>query len=167
MGDARAGWDAQSEIAVAASPERVWTIVSDFSQHPALAGSGEVLSVHMNGPLAGGTTFASDVRTGEVGSFSPRCIIEAVDEPVHLGWVSLFPLDAGETEDHQIEVHWTFDISPASGGAAVRHTVRIPPPKANADELASFFERTDRMTTVRAGMVRTLENVKAAAESTS
>ncbi|MGH9242889.1 MAG: hypothetical protein ACRD29_00915 [Acidimicrobiales bacterium] len=34
-------------------------------------------------------------------------------------------------------------------------------------ELASFFERTDRITTVRAGMEQTLKNVKAAAEFTS
>jgi hypothetical protein len=42
--------------------------------------------------------------------------------------------------------------------------VHIPPPKAGADELAEFFARTDRITTVRDGMGRMLANVKAAAE---
>lgn len=59
----------------------------------------------MNGPIAVGTTLESDVRTGEVGSFSPRCVIAALEERRRLGWVSLLPLDEGETEDHQIEVH--------------------------------------------------------------
>lgn len=78
--------------------------------------------------------------------------------------MSLFPLEEGETEDHQIEVHWTFDLEATPSGTRLAHTVRIPPPKLGADALAEFFERTDRITTVRTGMVRTLENIKAAAE---
>lgn len=158
------GWAADAAIDVAAQPKRIWAVVSDFSRHPVLAGSGEVLAVHMNGPLAVGTVFESEVRTGEVGSFSPRCVIEDVDEPRRLAWVSLFPLEPGETPDHQIEVHWSFEIAPTSGDSQVRHTVRIPSPKAGADDLASFFARTDRITTVRNGMLQTLLNVKAAAE---
>jgi len=159
------GWRAQAEIEIAAPAERVWGIVSDISRHPQLAGSGEVLAVRLHGPLAVGTTFDSDVRTGEVGSFSPRCVIEAVEAPRHLGWVSLFPLEEGETEDHQIEVHWAYDIDATPAGTRVVHRVHIPPPRAGADELADFFARTDRMTTVRRGMERTLDNIRAAAES--
>jgi len=121
----------------------------------------------MNGPLAVGATFDSEVRTGEVGSFAPRCVIETLEEQRCLGWVSLFPLDEGETEDHQIEVHWTFDLEATPAGTRLAHTVRIPRPKLGADELAGFFERTDRITTVRTGMVRTLENIKAAAQPRS
>lgn len=159
------GWYAEAAVEVAATPEQVWAVVSDFSRHPELAGSGEVLTVRLHGPLAVGTTFDSDVRTGEVGSFSPRCVIEAVEEPHRLAWVSLFPLEEGETKDHQIEVHWTYGLDPTPSGTRLSHTVRIPPPKAGADELAAFFARTDRITTVRQGMERTLANVKVAAES--
>lgn len=159
------GWDADVSIDVAAPPGRVWAVVSDFSRHPALAGSGEVLAVRMDGPLAVGTTFESDVRTGEVGSFSARCVVEEVDEPQRLAWISRPPLDPGETDDHQIEVHWSFDLTPTPGGTRVRHAVRIAAPTAGADDLAAFLERSDRMTTVRHGMARTLENVRAAAET--
>jgi uncharacterized protein YndB with AHSA1/START domain len=151
MGASDRGWCAEAEIDVEAPPERVWAIVSDISRHPALAGSGEVLAVRLNGPLAVGTTFDSDV-------------IETLDDGRRLGWVSLFPLEEGETEDHQIEVHWTFDLAPTPTGTWLAHTVHIPPPKLGADELASFFERSDRITTVHAGMERTLENIKAASE---
>ncbi|MGH9030856.1 MAG: SRPBCC family protein [Acidimicrobiia bacterium] len=165
MPEAIEAWHAAAAVDVAASPEQVWAVVSDFASHPTLAGSREVLAICMHGPLAVGTAFDSDVRTGEVGAFSPRCLIEVVDEPRRLAWVSLFPLDEGETEDHQIEVHWTYDLEPISSGTRLSHTVRIPPPRAGAEELASFFARTDRITTVREGMERTLGNVKAAAES--
>ena len=161
-----AGWAADVAIDIAARPERIWAVVSDISRHPALAGSGEVLAIRINGPLAVGTTFESDVKTGEVGSFSPRCVLEDVNEPRRLAWVSLFPLEPGETDDYQIEVHWSFEIKPTSAGSQVRHTVRIPAPKAGADDLAAFFEQTDRIKTVRNGMNQTLENVKAAAEHT-
>ena len=134
------GWAADVAIDVATPPERIWTVVSDISRHPALAGSGEVLAVRMNGPLAVGVTFESDVKTGEVCFFSPRCVIEDVREPTRLAWVSLFPLEPGETDDYQIEVHWSFEIEPTAAGSRVRHTVRIPAPKAGADELAAFFE---------------------------
>ncbi|HLF99684.1 MAG TPA: SRPBCC family protein [Acidimicrobiia bacterium] len=161
------GWGADAELRINASTAQVWAIVSDIPRHPALAGSGEVLAVRMSGPLAVGTTFESDVKTGEVGSFSPRCVIEEVDPPRRLGWVSLFPLEPGETEDHQIEVHWLFDLSTTPSGTLVRHTVRIPRPKAGGDELASFFERTGRISAVRAGMEQTLQNVKTAVEPAS
>lgn len=164
LGPPADGWRAEAHTDITATPERVWEVVADFSRHPELAGSGEVLSVRMDGPLAVGTTFASDVRTGEVGSFSPRCVIEEVDERRRLGWVSLFPLDEGETADHQIEVHWRFDLEPTSNGTRLTHTVHIPLPKAGAEELTEFFTRTDRITTVGNGMRRTLANVKDVAE---
>lgn len=152
MAGADEGWGADVAVHVAAPAEQVWMIVSDISRHPTLAGSGEVLAVHMNGPLAVGTTFDSDVKTGEVGSFSPQCTIEEVNEPRRLAWVSRPPLDPGETEDHQIEVYWAFDMIAMPNGTQVRHTVRIPAPKAGANDLAAFFERTNRMATVRTGM---------------
>jgi hypothetical protein len=85
--------------------------------------------------------------------------------PHRLGWVCLPPLDPGETDAHQIEVHWAFEIAPTSTGCSVRPTLRIPRPKAGADVLQEFFERTARIATVRRGMQQTLENVKAAAEA--
>lgn len=159
------GWGAQVEIDVLAPEQRIWAIVSDFSQHPTLAGSGEILAVRLSGPLAVGMTFLSDVKVGEVGLFTPSCEVSEVDEPRRLGWISRPPLDPGETEAHQIEVYWAFEMIPTSNGCALRHAVHIPRPKAGADELGEFFERTERIVTVRSGMQRTVENVKAAAES--
>ena len=94
-----------------------------------------------------------------------RNVIEDATEPTRLAWVSYPPLDEGEMEDHQIEVHWSFELTPTGdGGTDLRHSFSVPSPKLGADELAAFLERTDRIATVRSGMKQTLANVKAAAE---
>lgn len=164
LGDVVAMWTAREQLRIAASPEAVWRVVADVEAHTRLAGSGEVKAIRMSGPVAAGTTFEGEITTGEVGSFVSRNVIEAADEPRRLAWVSYPPLDEGETLEHQIEVHWAFELVPDGDGALLTHTFVVPRPKAGGDELASFLDRTGRISTVRAGMLRTLENVRIAAE---
>lgn len=157
-------WEATEDIDISAPPQRVWEVVADFRRHPALAGSREVNAIRFDGALEPGATFEGDITVGEVGNFVSRNVVDTVDPPNRLVWRSYPPLDEGETPDHQIEVIWSFSISPRGSGATVTHDFRVPRPKAGADELAAFFERTDRLSTVREGMRRTLENVRRAAE---
>lgn len=157
-------WRASEQLRIGAAPDVVWQVVADIEGHTRLAGSGEVKAIRISGPVAPGTTFEGDITTGEVGSFVARGIIEVADEPRRLAWASYPPLDEDETEDHQIEVHWAFDLVPDGDGTLLTHTFEVPRPKAGGDELAAFLERTDRIATVRAGMARTLENVRSAAE---
>lgn len=72
MGERHGGWHAEAEIDIEALPERVWSIVSDISRHPALAGSGEVLAVRVNGPVAVGTTFECQDRRSWI-LLAPMC----------------------------------------------------------------------------------------------
>ncbi len=155
-------WHASEQLSIAASPQVVWRVVADIEGHVSLAGSGEVKAIRMRGDLAAGATFEGDIATGEVGSFVSRNVIETVDEPRRLAWVSYPPLDDDETEDHQIEVHWAFELTPDGVATMLTHTFTVPRPKAGADELEAFLERTGRIATVRDGMRRTLENVRAA-----
>lgn len=157
-------WHATEQLTVAAPPAAVWHVVADIEGHTRLAGSGEVRAIRLHGDVVPGTTFEGDIATGEVGSFVSRNVIETVDEPRRLAWVSYPPLDDDETEDHQIEVHWAFELAPDGDGTLLTHTFTVPRPKAGADELAAFLERTDRIATVRKGMRRTLENARAASE---
>lgn len=163
MGDE--GWQASAAIRVGVPPERVWAVVSDIERHPALAGSGEVRAVRLDGPVRVGTIFEGEIEVGSVGTFTSRNVVEEMDRPRRLAWVSYPPLDDDETDDHQIEVHWSFDLAPTDGaGTDVLHRFHVPPPKLGADDLGAFLERTGRLATVRAGMEQTLANVKAAAE---
>jgi uncharacterized protein YndB with AHSA1/START domain len=158
-------WHVVESAAIAAPPGRIWNVITDFEHHPGLAGSGEVLAIRMHGPVAPGATFEADVATGEVGSFVSQNRIDVMDEPRELRWTSYPPLDEDETEDHQIEVQWWFRLAPSWTGTDVEHGFSVAPPRAGADELAAFLERTDRIATVRRGMLVTLSNVKARAEA--
>lgn len=60
-------------------------------------------------------------------------------------WRSYPPLDDGETPEHQIEAIWSFVLEPTGAGTAVTHSFQVPKPKAGADQLAAFLERTDRI----------------------
>ena len=157
-------WEVVERTQIAAVPGAVWRVVSDVASHPELAGSGEVQTVRLDGPVAEGTTFESDVAVGVVGSFVSHNRIDRVDDTRELAWTSYPPLDDDETPDHQIEVHWWFRLAPSWQGTELEHGFRVPPPTAGADELGAFLERTGRLETVREGMVRTLANVKARAE---
>jgi hypothetical protein len=158
-------WEVVEHAEIAAPPRLVWTIVSDVPLHVELAGSGEVRGIRIDGPVAVGTEFEGDVVVvDEVGAFVSRNRIDVVDEPTEFVWTSYPPLDEGETEDHQIEVRWWFRLAPNWMGTALEHGFRVAPPRAGADELAAFLARTDRLATVRRGMVATLANVKARAE---
>ena len=157
-------WHASERITVAAPAEAVWDRVADIEGHVQLAGSGEVKAIRFHGALEPGATFEGDIATGEVGSFVSRNVIHEVDPPSRLVWRSYPPLDEDETPDHQIEVIWSFVLSPAENGTEVRHGFEVPRPKAGADQLEAFLERTGRIETVRQGMRRTLENLKAACE---
>lgn len=157
-------WGGMVEADVSAPIEQVWAIVSDFDGHTRLAGSGEVRAIRMDRPVVAGATFEADVAVGVVGSFTSRNHVDVADAPQELRWTSYPPLDEGETPDYQIEVRWSFVLSPLTGGTRVEHAFEIREPKAGVDELRAFLERNDRVNAVLAGMRTTLENLKAAAE---
>jgi uncharacterized protein YndB with AHSA1/START domain len=158
-------WHASESLTIAAPPDAVWDVVADIDGHVGLAGSGEVKAIRFEGPLEAGATFEGDIATGEVGSFVSRNVIHEVDEPRRLVWRSYPPLDEDETPDHQIEVIWSFTLTPTPDGTEVVHGFEVPRPKAGADDLAAFLERTDRVETVKTGMRKTLENLRRAVES--
>jgi uncharacterized protein YndB with AHSA1/START domain len=142
MASGPAGREATETVHIAAAPERVWAVVANVRGHAALAGSGEVLAIRMDGPVVAGATFEGDIRVGEVGSFVSRNVVEEVSEPHRLAWVSYPPLDEDETEDHQIEVHWSFDLVPAEGGTELRHgfrgcSVRTSSPRSSSGPTGS------------------------------
>jgi uncharacterized protein YndB with AHSA1/START domain len=129
-------WQIVERAEIAAPPRLVWTIVSDVDRHAEIAGSGEARAIR----------------------------IDVNDEPTEFAWTSYLPLDDGETGERQVEVQWWFRLAPSWTGTALEHGVRVPRPGAGADELAEFLERSDRVATVRRGMVTTLTNVKRRAE---
>lgn len=156
-------WEGTETIDVAAPPEAVWAVVADLSRHPALAGSGEVLSVRASGPLAVGTTWESDERVSGR-SFVARSECVEFDAPRTLAWKSWPPPLVKGNPDSVLEATWWFRLSPGGAGTRVEHSFRVVEPKVGAGRLKLFYLLTRRPAKIHAGMRRTLANLKRLAE---
>lgn len=86
-------WEGTEDIEIAATTDRVWSIVADIEGHTSLAGSGEVRAIRLHGAPAASVTFEGDIATSEVGTFVSRNRIEVFDPPGELSWKSWPPLD--------------------------------------------------------------------------
>jgi hypothetical protein len=157
-------WQRIERARIEAKPDAIWRVIADIANHHKLAGSGEVRSVTLDGPVEAGTWFTSEIDVGEVRApFVSRNRIDVVKEPLELRWTSYPPLDPGETELHQLEISWWFKLTAGKGETLVEHGFRLPKPRAGAAELASFLDRHARLQAIGAGMQRTLVNVRVAA----
>lgn len=159
-------WEGAERIEVAAPVDRVWGIVADLSGHPRLAGSGEVLTVeNVSGPLAVGTTWESAEKVPKAGSFRATSEVTQFDPPKVFGWVSHPPpLSKRDVANSTIDAHWRFELTPTVTGTAVEHSFRVVEPRVGATKLKIFYALTGRAKTIRKGMRRTLENLRAVAE---
>lgn len=156
-------WQRIERARIDARIDAVWRVVADVASHPKLAGSGEVRSVTLEGPVEAGTWFTSEIDVGVVRpAFVSRNRIDLVKQPTELRWTSYPPLDPGETELHQLEISWWFKLTPGKGETLVEHGFRLPKPRAGAAELAAFLDRTNRIKSIGDGMRATLENLRIA-----
>jgi hypothetical protein len=87
------------------------------------------------------------------------------DAPTEFSWTSEpRPVVLGEPRSVP-QVTWWFRVTAHTDGTVVDHAFRVVEPEVAAAELTEFFEQTDRVASIRAGMRKTLENIKAKAES--
>jgi hypothetical protein len=158
-------WEATEGLEIAAPPERAFTIVVDVARHTQLAGSGEVRTIRLDEPLAVGVEWEADIGVPEVGEpFKSRSQVLVLDAPREFRWSSV-PL-VRDNADELPFVTWWFGLTASDGGTVVEHGCRVDAPKIGADEFQTFFlERANRPPTILAGMRKTLQNLKAQAES--
>lgn len=157
-------WQRIERTRIEAKPETIWRVIADVAGHAKLAGSGEVRTITLEGPVEPGTWFTAEIDQGELRApFTARNRIDVVKEPLELRWTTYPALEARHTELHQLEVSWWFKLAPGKGETLLEHGFRLPKPRAGASELATFLDRTNRIKTIGEGMRRTLENVRIAA----
>ena len=77
--DRRAPATAEGQIQIAASPDTVWSVLSDLSTWPSW--NSEVNSISFDGPLEPGATFR-----WKSGSASLTSTLQVVDRPREIGW---------------------------------------------------------------------------------
>ena len=99
-----------AERVIHASPERIFAVLADPDQHPAIDGSGSVRHQRPGNPsrLSLGATFAMDMRIG----LPYRITNEVVEfeEDRKIGW------------RHWAHNVWRYELEPVEGGTRVRET---------------------------------------------
>lgn len=107
----------------------------------------------------------TDIAVPGLEPFVSRSEVVVFDEPSEFSWTSVpRPIVPGEPRSTPA-VRWWFDLAPDDqDGTAVERRVLIAPPEVAAEEMAEFFEETNRVESIRAGMQLTLERLKAAVE---
>jgi uncharacterized protein YndB with AHSA1/START domain len=112
--------EAVAGIDIAASPQRVWDVVTDISLMPQW--STELQWVRwadgFDGPALG-ARFLGRNRNPLVGEWTTTSQIVAYDPPRIFGWA------VGDPEN--VAATWTFDLQPMGRGTRVRYAARIGP----------------------------------------
>jgi uncharacterized protein YndB with AHSA1/START domain len=159
-------WEVTERTVVEAPPEEVWAVVTDVSGHTDLAGSGEIRALRLVGPVGVGATWEADIVVpGLDEPFVSRSEVVVFDEPSEFSWTSVpRPIIPGEPRSTP-SIRWWFQLAPGEeGGTTVEHRVLVTPPELGAAEMVEFFEETNRVESIRAGMRITLERLKDSVE---
>ncbi len=151
-----------AEATINASADKLFAIISDPTQHPALAGSDEIqkITVTPAGPVGVGTKMFADEKviiggdTVEVTAESEVITCDAGKKfaflvtPALPGWVG--------------RMEWSFNLSPDGSGTKVSHQVDITWGDVTDENLKGLRDNYEaiRAPYVREGMDKTLQNLK-------
>ena len=157
----------RTETTINATPQTVFDIVSDLPRHAELAGSGELNKVTQqpSGPVGLGTRLLAEetIKLGDGGGMdvTADAVVVTFAPPAALSWI-VNPV----LPDRLRRVQWWFELLPAGDGTQVVHEVEIDFGDLQDETmkgLRDHFEQA-RAGVIRAGMVKTLENLKRTAE---
>ncbi|MBU3748908.1 MAG: SRPBCC family protein [Mycobacterium sp.] len=151
-------------VEVAASPQRVWEVVSDITVMPQL--STELLSVEWaegwTGPRLG-AQFLGRNRNPVIGEWTTRSQIIAYEPPRLFGW------SVGDPE--KPAANWVFELQPSADRTRLRYTAEIGPGPSGVTMLIERSpERAEqiidgRLAQFRKAVVATLAGVRDRAET--
>jgi hypothetical protein len=150
---------AVKETVVNASPEEVFAIVSDFSKHQELAGSGELVTVRIltQGATDVGTTIEADeaIDLGDQHmDITAKAVVVACSPPNTISWISVPPLPIRR-------IQWWFHLSPEGEGTKVVHECEVDLGEVAREMFGGTQGYNDtRGADVIAGMEKTMENLK-------
>ena len=150
------------EISINATPETVFGIISDFTRHKELAGLGELVNVRIltDGPIGLGSMIEADeaVQMGDnTIELSTKSVVVGFNSPSIFSWIVVPPFPMRR-------VQWWFRLTQQGDATTLVHEVEV-----DLGEAAEQFGGVEtfvagRGAALAAGMQKTLENVKHAAE---
>lgn len=152
-------------VHVAATPERVWALVSDI--HLIASLSTEVQRVEWltgAGVPAPGDTFRGHNRHRAVGEWTTTCTVVVCDPPRAFGWDVADPADPAAS--------WRFELTARDGGTDLRQWARMGPGPSNLNRAIEAMPDKEerivagRLREFRAGIDANLAAIKELAERT-
>jgi hypothetical protein len=158
------------EAEISAAPQVVFDIISDPSRHVELAGSGELDTVEQDPPGTVGTgtrIHAEETLMLADGSSLPvtsDSVVVTYYPPTTFSWI-VSPALA----DRFRRVQWWFHLDPVGSATRVTHEVELDIGELHDPVLIGLranFEQV-RGSVIRAGMEKTLDNLKRMAEPDS
>jgi hypothetical protein len=153
----------RTEAIINASPQAIFDIVSNPARHVELAGSRELKKVTQQppGPVGTGTHIFAEETTrladGSTMDLTADSIVVTYDPPKSLSWI------VNPALPEQIRrIQWWFRMAPQGSGTRVIHEVEVDFGDLQNDMLKGFKDNYEqiRASVVRAGMEKTLENLK-------
>lgn len=132
---------AKAEVQIAADPQTVWDVLSDFERWPSW--NSEIRSMSMPGPLAPGSKFAWKAGPGTI-----KSTLGEVDPPRKIAW-------SGVT--FSIKAIDVFRLEPRDGGTLVSE-------EESWDGLLARLLSRGMQRTLQASIVKNLRSLKAEAE---
>ncbi len=151
-----------TELTINASADKLFAIISDPTQHPAMAGSDEIqkITVTPAGPVGVGTTMCADekVMVGEDSmelTAESEVIVCDADKKFVFRTTPAMPEWPGRLD-------WTFSLAADGSGTKVTHNVEIDWGNITNEMLIGLRDNYEaiRATYVREGMDKTLQNLK-------
>ena len=157
----------RTEATISAAPQVLFDIVSDLRQHVELAGSGELKTVTQRpgGGVETGTRFLAEesvkLADGSAMDVTADSVVVTCDTPTTLSWI-VNPV----LPDRLRRVQWWFHFTPDGDRTHVVHEVEIDLGDLTDPMLMGLRDNFAqvRAPVVRAGMDRTLENLRRMAE---
>ncbi len=157
----------KTDALINASPQVVFDIVSDPSRHVELAGSGELNTVEQDPPgqVGPGTRVHAEetlmLADGSSMDVTSDSVVVTCDPPTTFSWIVSPALP-----DRFRRVQWWFHLHPEGSTTKVTHEVELDIGELHDPLLISLRENFEdvRGSVIRAGMDKTLQNLKRMAE---
>lgn len=158
----------KADALIDASPQVVFDIISDPSRHVDLAGSGELNTLRQDPPgeVEPGTRLHAEetlmLADGHSLDVTSDSVVVVCDPPTTLSWIVSPALP-----DRFRRVQWWFHLVPENGATRVTHEMELDIGELHDPLLISLRADFDQMrgSVIRAGMEKTLKNLKRMAES--
>lgn len=146
-----------AEIFIAASPDDVWTAVTDIDLPAKFSEEFLGATWKTDGPRRG-AWFVGKSRHPAIGQWETESVVDEYEPGRTFGWAVADPENPG--------ARWRFRLEPADGGTRLRFEVSLGPGPSGAtmaiaarpDKEAQIIHR--RISELHANMVRTVEGIR-------